>query len=56
MLVNMMNWWYYDDWTFDATVQTVGVTHYTFDVIVLTSSKKSFSRLHHRTILNLILI
>jgi len=26
----------------------VTVTHYTFDVIVLTSSKKSFSRLHLR--------
>jgi len=25
-----------------------GVTHYTFDIIVLTSSEKSFSRLHHR--------
>ena len=28
-----------------------GVTHYTFDVLVLTSSEKSFSRLHHRIIL-----
>jgi len=28
-----------------------GVTHYTFDVIVLTSSEKSFSRLHHRIFL-----
>jgi len=24
------------------------ITHYTFDVIVLTSSEKLFSRLHHR--------
>ena len=29
-----------------------GVTHYTFDVIVLTSSKKSFLRLHHKIFLN----
>jgi len=27
------------------------VTHYTFDVIVLTSSEKSFSRLRHRIFL-----
>jgi len=46
-----MNWWYYGDWTFDATVQTVSVTHYNFDVIVLTSSEKSFSQLHHRIFL-----
>jgi len=25
-----------------------GITHYTFDVIVLTSSEKSFSRLHRK--------
>jgi len=25
-----------------------GVTHYNFDVIVLTSSEKSFSRLYHK--------
>ena len=31
-----------------------GVTHYTFDVIVLTLSKKSFSRLHHRIFLYII--
>jgi len=46
-----MNWWYYGDWTFDATVQTVGCNSHTFDVIVLTSSEKSFSRLHHRIFL-----
>jgi len=28
-----------------------GVTHYNFNVIVLTLSKKSFSRLHHRIFL-----
>jgi len=28
-----------------------GVTHYTFDIIVLTSSEKSFSLLHHRIFL-----
>jgi len=33
-----------------------GVTHYTFDVIVLTSSEKSFSRLHHRIFLILFII
>jgi len=27
-----------------------GVTHYTFDVIMLTSSEKSFSRLRYNTI------
>jgi len=32
-----------------------GVTHYTFDVIVLTSSEKSFSRLHRRIFLKLII-
>jgi len=29
-----------------------GVTHYTFDVIVLTSLEKSFLRLHHRIFLD----
>jgi len=31
-----------------------GVTHYIFDIIVLTSSEKSFSRLHHRIFLHII--